>query len=249
MTSRADVNRLSASRKRAVEMARAELAGMFGTMDLSSPELVREALLEVVPALVREYGDLAAVAAAEWYEDVRAATVPGRYSARPAAGVAPERVEGSVRYAARHLFGDDPMQTLAVLSGAIQRHISYSTRETIRREVARDARRPRFARVPTGAKTCAWCEMLSSRGFVYRSRETAGIDDGHYHDDCNCEIVADFDRGAAHIAGYDPDAAYDRYQRAWNAAGGVGSTGDQVAYQLRRLYPDIYTDGVYERAA
>lgn len=44
-----------------------------------------------------------------------------------------------------------------------------------------------FARVPTGMETCTYCMMLASRGFVYRSRESAGHAD---HRGCNCMIVA-----------------------------------------------------------
>src|SRR5690606_6156596 len=131
-------------------------------------------------------------------------------------------------------------------------HISYSTRDTVRRNVFRDPARPRYARVPSGAETCAWCSMLASRGFVYHSEATAGDparrgfgDD--FHDECDCQVVVEFDREAHHIEGYDPDRLYEEfYKPAWDAAGGYGATAEQVAAQMRRMFPDQFTDGVHE---
>lgn len=246
MTTRADVNRLSAAQAEVVRLARRDLAGLFATMDLSDPARVRDALLEIVPLLVRTYGDIAATAAAEWYEEVRAGSVGGSYSARLSPGVDPGKVEGSVRYAAGHLFGENPQQTLAVISGAMQRHIYYSGRDTVRRNASYDPRKPRWARVPTGAKTCTFCSMMASRGFVYHSAQTAGEDDD-YHDDCDCQAVVEFDAETHHIAGYDPDADYDRYLAARDAAG----SGDPrvILAKMREMFPDHYTDGHVVKAA
>lgn len=47
----------------------------------------------------------------------------------------------------------------------------------------------RYARVP-GGKSCAFCLMLASRGFVYHSRASAGGGGEHYHAHCCCRIVA-----------------------------------------------------------
>lgn len=240
MTTRSDVDRLSAAQRRLVQLAQNEIAAYFATLDLSRPDAVRDALLEIVPLLVREYGDLAAVAAAEWYEEVR----PGTYTARLGTAASEAAVRGSVRTFAGALFGEEPQEALSALGGAIQRHILYSARSTIGRNAQVDPLRPRFARVPTGAKTCAWCSMLASRGFVYWSKQSAGIVAGHYHDDCNCAIVASFDRGAAHIDGYDPDRLYDQYMTARSAveASGRQPTDKSVAEQLRAMFPGEFTD-------
>lgn len=235
MTDRSDLNRLNDAQRELVRLARNELAGFFATVDLSRPELVRDALLEIVPLLVREYGDVAATVAAEWYESVH----PDAFLARAAPGVDPGKVQGSVRYAAGGLFGEDPAQTLSILSGAMQRFILYSGRETVARNVQRDPSRPRFARVPSGAKTCAFCNLMASRGFVYYTRETAGLND-EYHDDCDCQIVPEWDRDNAAIEGYDPDTMFDQYQQARDAAG----SGDpkKILSAMRELFPDAYTD-------
>ncbi len=244
MTTRRDLNELSALGSRAVELARAELDAFFYGLDLSKPELARDALLEFMPMLAQEYGDVAATAAAEWYEAQRAAQIGGTYQAVLADAVNPAQAEGSVRYAAGHLFGDDPARTLALLGGSLQRLVLAGARETVGVNAGRDRSKPRFARVPTGRKTCAWCELLASRGFVYHSKETAGIISDDYHDDCDCMIVSSWDK--PNIDGYNPDEMFARYQQAWNAAGGHGVQSSQVAREMRRMFPDQYTDGVHK---
>lgn len=244
MPTRADVTRLVRGQRRIADYAADDLRRLFASFDLSSPDRVRDALLEVVPQLVQEYGDLAAVVAAEWYEEVRDA--PGTFQARLGRSAAEEAVVGNVRYAARHLYTDDPAATIDVLHGAMQRHIAYSGRDTIARSAGADPARPRYARVPAGGRTCAFCEMVASRGFVYASAKHAGEFE-KYHDDCNCQIVPSWDAERAHIEGYDPDAMYARYKAAWDAAGGPGSTAEQVAFEMRRLFPGSYTDGVLEK--
>lgn len=254
MTTRADVNRLASANRRLVAMAQRDLAQLFASFDLSSPERVRDALLEVTPILVREYGDLAAAVTAEWYEEVRAASAAGRsaYVAQTAAGVDSAKVGGAVRWAAGDLFGDDPAQTLSSLNGAMQRYISYSSRETVRQNVERDPERPRFARVPSSAHTCAFCSILASRGFVYHSEASAGDsalkgfgDD--FHDDCKCQIVPEWDSLTHHIEGYNPDALYAQYREAREAAGGYGAQAEEVAFKMRRMFPDSVRDGVFTR--
>ena len=50
----------------------------------------------------------------------------------------------------------------------------------------------RFARIPTGFETCAFCLMLASRGAVYHSRKAAG-ESKHFHRGCDCEAAPSFD--------------------------------------------------------
>lgn len=238
MPSRRDLNRLNDAQRQLVALARADLQALFASLDPSRPEAFRDVLLDIVPALVREYGDLAAVAAAEWYEQVS----PNAFLARTAdRGFPLDGVEQGVRYHVAPLFADDAAGALAGLSGALQRYIAYSGRATVARNVQLDPSRPRFARVPTGAKTCAWCTLLASRGFVYLSRETAGIASDHYHDDCDCQVTPMWDRGNAAIEGYDPDRMFDMYQQARDAADGTSDRA--IAAAMRDLFPDAFTDG------
>ena len=68
----------------------------------------------------------------------------------------------------------------------------------------------RSAPVPFG-NSCAFCLMLSTRGFVYLSWTSAGEDKGHYHAHCRCKIVTD--KKGAEIKGYDPEGLNYRIQK------------------------------------
>ncbi len=238
MATRADVDRINKANKVIVSLARRDLAKIFNSLNLGRPEQVRDVLLEIVPAIVDRYGSMSATAAAEWYEWLRLEAV-GRTTAVVAPMSNLAEAKGSVRYAAGHLFTDNPANTLAILDGAIQRHILYGARETIRRNVDQDRSRPRWARVPSGAHTCAFCLMLASRGFAYHSRESAGHM-ASYHDDCDCMIVPEWESTKAIIDGYDPDRWYDMFQNAVNVAGTTNTR--TVLAELRQLYPETVTN-------
>lgn len=75
---------------------------------------------------------------------------------------------------------------LKTLAGQIVRN---TARLTIENSAVADPTRPRYARVPSGAKTCAFCVMLASRGFAYSTEKSAGGEDEKYHNDCDCMII------------------------------------------------------------
>ncbi|WIE65947.1 hypothetical protein DEI99_005255 [Curtobacterium sp. MCLR17_036] len=243
MTTRADVDTLRDAGQGVVTLARRDLQSFWSSLDLTRPEAARDELLEFVPQLVREYGDVAATVAAEWYEQVRYEQA-GAYNATTVNTTNVEQIRAGVRANAGQLFTDTPDVMLALLSGGVQRYVLASQRGTIARNVQLDPSKPRFARVPTGAKTCAWCTLLASRGFVYLTAQTAGVSD-HYHSECNCQAVAEWEADRHYIAGYDPDAMYEKYQDARAAANSLGLplTDANIATQMRALYPGDFTDG------
>jgi hypothetical protein len=154
-----------------------------------------------------------------------------------------QAVRGSVRALAGGLWTDAPLDAVEQIAAAMKRHVLYSSRDTVARNVNRDPNRPRFARVPRGAETCAWCDMLASRGWVYHTRETAGEQAfNEFHDSCDCAIVPEWDADTSHIDGYDPDELYDRYltARAELEAEGAPVTDAAVAARMELLFPDNY---------
>lgn len=72
----------------------------------------------------------------------------------------------------------------------------------------RDSKKPRYARVPSGAETCAWCWSLAGHGFYYMSKETAS----HSHPNCDCVIVCSWDEDT--VEGYDPEWYADKFREA-----------------------------------
>ncbi|WP_433597915.1 hypothetical protein ACQPXH_19180 [Nocardia sp. CA-135953] len=139
-----------------------------------------------------------------------------------------------------------PEEVLARLSRKTQRLIMQPARDTIVESAERDPADARWARVPKGEVTCAFCLVMASRGAVYTSRAAAVSVIGRrgrtrgkralgedYHDFCDCEAVPmwDDDDWPEH---YDPDALYETYLEARDAA----HSGDlnKILAKLRELH-------------
>ena len=112
--------------------------------------------------------------------------------------------------------------SVASFFDAIQNRLDYNIRRTSNQCVLENikdrSKHLKFARVPTGLETCAFCFMLASRGFVYWSRATAGEFD-HYHSNCNCRIVPGFDDvdPDSQVEGYEPSKYYKQYEDCYKA--------------------------------
>ncbi|AJD82433.1 capsid maturation protease [Mycobacterium phage Sheen] len=106
------------------------------------------------------------------------------------------------------------------------------TRDEIREARERNQPVKGWARVATGEETCAWCLMLISRGPVYKSSESAGLDLDddtaarmlaagedvrpfmeQWHDGCDCKVVPVFDIGS--WSGFD---AWKQAESLWEDA-------------------------------
>lgn len=129
-----------------------------------------------------------------------------------------EMVDGGVRYAARRLVEGDSSTFTRDVADLSRYYIHRSAFENMERNCARNDLR--YARVPSGRETCGFCFMLSSRGFDYRSEETAGSTHA-YHEHCDCVIVPGFkDMPASEqIEGYDPDEMLKRWHMCQDAVG------------------------------
>ncbi|WP_316667999.1 hypothetical protein [uncultured Propionibacterium sp.] len=240
MLGRRDIDRYTDAIDAAVKAAERQLAGFLAGLDPSQPGAI-EALAAYVEALAQQYGTVAAAAAADWYEELRAAD--------GLTALADDTIDGArVQSSARYLdTSGDPQALAGRLGGLLQQHIFGAGRQTIGASMDADPADVRYARIPRGPKTCAFCSMLASRGWVYRSKETAAQrkKGGRYHDRCDCAIVPCWGPRTPSIDGYDPDALYEQYQQARAAA----KTTDESAIlaEMRRQHPDRYTDGVRPR--
>lgn len=101
------------------------------------------------------------------------------------------------------------------------------------RQTYRAAAKAGYARVPVG-ETCAWCLMLASLGYFYRSEKTAlyknGIEPDTYHEHCDCIAVPYNEPGQ--IEGYDDYNMYfDMYADARDAYYGRDYT-DEMARRI-----------------
>jgi hypothetical protein len=223
------------------DKVRAALESFFLSLNLSKPEAARDALMEFVPTLTDQYGAVAATLAADWYEELRAASgAVGRFRTATAPSVPAGAVEAKLRYLAGHLWTPEPGAMLGPLLTAADKYVKQPGRDT----VASNARREgvRWARVPTGAKTCSWCLVLASRDAVYSSKSAAGGDGHKYHGACDC-VATRIGKASDYPEEYLPEDHFAMYQAARNEAKS-GSIKDITA-AFRRLHPDIVNDGVH----
>lgn len=84
------------------------------------------------------------------------------------------------------------------LAQFVGRIINDRSKHYVERYGERDYMRPRFARVPSGLETCAYCYALAGLGFQYKSAATARQ---HGHSGCDCAIVPSW--GGSGAEGYD----------------------------------------------
>ena len=115
--------------------------------------------------------------------------------------------------------------------------VNAAARLTTQRNMRIDPSKPRWARVPRGARTCAFCTMLASRGFTYLSEDSAGLE-MQYHRDCDCQIVPS----------WPPDTRRIQPRTAHRHVAGSSKGGGDYREKLKRMRRDnpmAFTDGVY----
>lgn len=243
MPDRRDVDRLNKAQDKAVALAVADLDAVLKRLDGAAPEQIRDVLLEVMPALVAKWGEVAAAAAADWYNTLRSQEpdLPP-FTANLAAGLDGEAARATTRRLAGSLWTDTPDVLGDALTGNIGMWLKNRARMTVADAVDSDPAKPGWARVPRGAKTCAYCTMLASRGFVYSQKATAAAS-GHRH--CDCQIVPNFGKHPPKIKDYDPDRYKAGYEIARQSVIDEGRKPDteSVLVAMRDLFPDSYTDG------
>ena len=173
----------------------------------------RDIVIQALAAVMPTYTTMAAQASADFYDAARELATGEKMGAQAISGYDEAKTAGAVRAFVRFVvdgrvdtFND---QVLQRVDYEMKLSAANSTIENGRR----DKRKPRYARVPTGAETCDFCLMLASRGFVYNSQSTASM--GHVHSGCDCRIVAGWD--GMEVDDYDPRSIYDRWQDAIDA--------------------------------
>lgn len=108
--------------------------------------------------------------------------------------------------------------------------INRAAKTSVWRNGQRDSREVRYARVPTGAETCAWCLMTAGLGFWFMSEEAAS----HTHRGCDCMIVPAIGGiQEVHIPGYDSTVYRDMWRKA-NRARITGDIPSEVKDRIRR---------------
>ena len=153
---------------------------------------VRKVLDTFWPELIGHYGEMAAALAADDFV-LQAAEIGLRGEPQMVRAVDPERALARMRWA----IGTGSQ--LGNLQLILDELVKQPYRSTMQRSAS--AAGGAWARVPSGAETCAWCLMLASRGAVYETARSASTSGGRlYHGDCDCTPV---------LAKSDADLPYD----------------------------------------
>lgn len=241
-----DVQQLARTQNRAGDVAERRLRALWKRLPLDDLGTLEDALYQLYPRLVEESAEVASSAALEWYEKQREAEgVEKAYSPAMPTGLVDENEAAKIVGAAiRDLReGVGRARVLTRLTDGARKLISDAGRATTQHAAERDPKKPRYARVPTGAETCAWCMLWASRGFVYKSEETAQFKRSHFK--CDCQIVPSWDK-RPRVQGYDSKRYERMYQQAVDDLADEGARTDDIktiTARMRELFPDQLTDG------
>ncbi|WP_296245173.1 hypothetical protein [uncultured Rothia sp.] len=218
---------------------------LAATPETADPAQIRDELIAIMQAVAERYGSAAAAASADWYEALRELeTSLADYRVQLAPAISPVVVESKVRAVAGPLWVEGGTEQVGTaLTGMVDRIVKAAGRDTITLAAEQDPARPRFARIPSGTETCAFCRMLASRGFDYSSMKAAGAD-RKFHAHCDCMIVPSWGTKSPRIEGYNPAADYRRFQAARKAAiketGTLALSDWDIVSQMEKLFPEIY---------
>ena len=158
-----------------------------------SPDRIRDALLDVVPAFGDAYGEAAASLGADYYDEMRfRAGVDGRFDAVLADPVDLDRYDALVRWGVEPLYQPSPDIALAVskVGGGLQKIVAQQARQTVANSSQADPAASGWRRV-LESEACAFCRMLADRGAVYTDSSVRFAS----HDDCNCAAEPAFEPG------------------------------------------------------
>lgn len=201
-----DVAEFRAAQAAIGDLAVADVRDFWSMLNLERPESVRDALLELVPAVTTQWGESSALYAAEWYGDMRSTlNVPGSFRPVMGATAAVEWVQRQVRFGAQHLFTSTPGQMLLFLEGPVIRYTLEGGRNTIIESVAADPQAVGWQRIAR-PDACKFCRFLMSNGAVYKTADTASF---AAHQDCKCVAVQSWDADAPEV----PARVYEASKR------------------------------------
>ena len=209
---RAYVDNFTKALNKLSEDMRKRLADELAAIDLSQDvAAVREQTIAIMQAYCGGATDMVAVLASEFYSGLREIEIGEASEPLAISGRIPEATSESVRAFAQELVNGNPQGFVDKCLDRMDYEMRIAASNTVIENGKRDTRKPKFARVPTGAETCDFCLMLASRGYVYASQVGAS----HAHSGCDCRVVPSW--GKATVQGYDPQAVHKRWQEAIDA--------------------------------
>lgn len=190
--------------------AQSRLAKALERVQIDDVAYARDEIIAIMDAVLGPYTDNVAAIAAAFYDGLREwYGVDDGFTADVVSNRDPAATYGAVRAFMETVVEGKPRAELHnLLMERADYEIKRASNECVAANCKRDPKKPKWARVPTGADTCQFCIMLASRGFTYQSDEVAS----HAHANCDCRIVPSWDKADPAVQGYDPDEYYDMYR-------------------------------------
>lgn len=245
--------------QRICELTEAEAKGVLASA-LTQLDLADEAswpyVLETVARLYSEYGRAFAELGRQFYQWCRDVQTDGN-GTYVADTFWDDRGHGLLTSAVRGHLDDlakdrkTEGEATASIANSLGDFAFKAGRDAIQRNLNEEWRRRRgpatngrlgFARVPRPGCACAFCVMMASRGFVYRTRETAGGDPANrYHLGCRCAVVP-MDSSDPVIAGYDESPYLEAYEQAREALY-ANELADEVRERIARAEAKAAREG------
>jgi len=175
---------IDASVKRAIDR-------IWDKLDKSSLESLLLDLSIYLPLIADKFGKVAAVAAAEFYDQSRAVSkVRGEYKATTATG-ALWKVERDLKYVSKGDFSGD---VKSFLTQSVQGAVRDYGRQTIAENSAADEWSDGYTSMPTSENPCAFCQIKSMESYwnYGGKRLEEEVTENAWHLNCSCELVPTF---------------------------------------------------------
>lgn len=184
-------------------------------------------LQRMISSIVDGRGLVCAEAAARFYEQSRRAAIGGSYRSSLATSLPREQIAQNLHWATLPLADGEFARARSRLQRTVGRMVVTRAHNTIGQNVRRD--HSLYARVPMGDNPCSFCVMQASRGFVFYTP-----DFDKWHDNCMCRSVPQWGDNPQ-IEGYDPEAYYDEYKKAYDATPSRKAGEKQEDYTKRLM--------------
>lgn len=185
------------------DQAAKEMFEYLATHEWFRSKQAQQAAVDFAFALATKYGEAAAAAACEMYDAIAMASMG--HMIRPAMP-ADTATYGET---AKSMYGTmKKTRNIEYIADSVGRLVKLAGVDTMMMNAMRDG--AEWAWIPSG-DSCAFCMMLSSRGWQRASQKA--IRNGHarhVHANCDCTYAVRFDP-YTNVEGYDPEEYLDKY--------------------------------------
>lgn len=202
-------------------------------------------LKDVASSIVARESEAVGLAAAEFYDELRALEVEADgFMAEPVSADFGRVQEAAENLLTRYAESEEARRIVFnALKNAISGWISNAEKETIAQNAKRDKKKALYAFVPSSSP-CAFCAVMASRGLI-ANRKAKEYGRARMHDNCSCLAVPAW-HASVNVwgKGKRPEYWEDFYYQAENRLRENGATNiniRDVCAEMRRQNPSRFT--------